>query len=66
MDEIKPWQAVNRVIGDMRELNLQVERNANTLADLLTGNLCHVSVYKLAALKRALHIFNANKREWKP
>jgi hypothetical protein len=65
-EELKPWQMVNRVISDMREIQRQAESNANTLVDLLANNLKHVSPYRLARLKKELSRFDACKKEWKP
>jgi hypothetical protein len=65
-DEIKPWQAVNRIISDMRDLERSARLNADSITDLLMVSLRHVSPYKLARLKTALGSFNAQKKEWKP
>lgn len=65
-EDLKPWQMVNRVISDMRDVQRQAESNANTLADLLTDNLRHVSPYRLARLKKALASFDACRKGWKP
>ena len=46
-----PYTQVARAVREGRALQAAIKDSANSLADLLDGNLRHVSPYRLKALK---------------
>lgn len=60
-----PFDAVSAAVRQAKELNQVVDRQANTLADLLDGRLRFVNGYTLRRIKVQLRDFNAVTREWK-
>ena len=59
------FDEIRRAIDNAEHMLRVVNNQSNDLADLLTGRLRHVSVYRLKKLKRELQQFDANRGAWK-
>lgn len=59
------YDDVRRIVQEHRSLNRAVQSNADSLADLLSDNLRHVSSYHLKRIKKLLSAFDAHTGQWK-
>ncbi len=60
-----PFDALRQAVAEARQMNSAVDRQADSLAELLDGRLRHVSGYRLEKLKRQLRDFNIHTGRWK-
>lgn len=58
------WDQVRAAITEGRRAQQAVNDNAGDVADLLVGNLRHVSGYTLERLKRELRRYNIHTGRW--
>ena len=54
-----------QALREAKETMKNADCIANQAAELLEGRLCHVSVYRLARLKRELRDFNIHTKSWR-
>jgi hypothetical protein len=60
-----PFTALEQALIEARRLERACEQSANTMADLLEGNLRRLSSYRLKKLKKELEKFNIRTGFWK-
>lgn len=59
-----PFDEMRRAVSAAKLVNQACDQQANAMVDLLEGRLDHVSVYRLARLKKALTRFNSHTGKW--
>lgn len=64
-DHIEPSEAVRQLLNQARQIKNAAENNANSMAELLQGNLKRVGAYRLASLKKELRSFNIHTGAWR-
>lgn len=60
-----PFDAVAQAVREAQELDRAIDRQTNTIAELLDGRLRAVSSWRLKRLKTQLQGFNARTGKWK-
>lgn len=59
------YDDMRHIVQEHRNLTRAVQSNADSLADLLSDNLRHVSPYHLKRIKKLLSAFDAHTGTWK-
>lgn len=60
-----PYDEMIAAVRRGREVRRAIQSNANSLAELLDGNLRHVGACRLSSLKAQLRDFDSRTGKWK-